>query len=104
MFLLGIAPAILVFFIRMSVDESPAWMEQRVKKESHNLLGVLAREWKLALYAVILMTAFNFFSHGSQDAYPNLFLTIQHDFDTKNLSLLTAIANHVARFGGPEVS
>src|SRR5271154_2488152 len=36
MFLLGVVPAILVFFIRMGVDESPAWTEQRIKKQSHN--------------------------------------------------------------------
>ena len=100
MFLLGIAPAILVFFIRMGVDESPAFIEKRIKKQEHNLLGVIAREWKLALYAIFLMTAFNFFSHGSQDAYPNLFLKIQHGFDTKTLSLMTAIANIGAICGG----
>ena len=100
MFLLGIAPAILVFFIRMGVEESPAWIEQRDKKQPQSLWGTLLREWKLALYAVILMTAFNFFSHGSQDAYPNLFLKIQHGFDTKTLSLMTAIANIGAICGG----
>jgi MFS transporter, SHS family, lactate transporter len=100
MFLLGIVPAVLVFFIRMGIDESPAWTEQRSKKQSSNLLGVLGREWKLGVYAVILMTAFNFFSHGSQDAYPNLFLKIQHGFDTKTLSLMTAIANIGAICGG----
>ena len=100
MFLLGIVPAVLVFFIRMGIDESPAWTEQRSKKQSSGLLEVLLREWKLALYAVILMTAFNFFSHGSQDAYPNLFLKIQHGFDTKTLSLMTAIANIGAICGG----
>jgi SHS family lactate transporter-like MFS transporter len=100
MFLLGIAPAILVFFIRMGVDESPAFIEKRIKKQEHNLLGVIAREWKLAVYAIFLMTAFNFFSHGSQDAYPNLFLKIQHGFDTKTLSLMTAIANIGAICGG----
>src|ERR1700682_5010483 len=46
------------------------------------------------------MTAFNFFSHGSQDAYPNLFLKVQHGFDTKTLSLMTAIANIGAICGG----
>ena len=100
MFLLGIVPAILVFFIRMGVDESPAWLEQRLKKQTYGLVDVLRREWKLALYAVILMTAFNFFSHGSQDAYPNLFLKIQHGFDTKTLSIMTAIANIGAILGG----
>src|SRR5271154_1013015 len=100
MFVLGAIPAILVFFIRMGVDESPAWTEQRVAKAQHSLMEVMGRNWKLALYAIVLMTAFNFFSHGSQDAYPNLFLKIQHGFDTKTLSLMTAIANIGAIMGG----
>jgi SHS family lactate transporter-like MFS transporter len=100
MFILGAAPAILVFFIRMGVEESPAYIEQKIAKERPNLFAVLARNWKLALYAICMMTAFNFFSHGSQDAYPNLFLKVQHHFDTKTLSLMTAIANIGAIFGG----
>jgi MFS transporter, SHS family, lactate transporter len=100
MFCLGAVPAILVFFVRMGVDESPAWVEQKVRKESYGLLEVIGRNWKLAIYAIVLMTAFNFFSHGSQDAYPNLFLKIQHGFDTHTLSLMTAIANIGAIFGG----
>jgi SHS family lactate transporter-like MFS transporter len=100
MFLLGIVPAILVFFIRMGIEESPAWTEQRVKKQPLGMWAVLGRDWKLAVYAILLMTAFNFFSHGSQDAYPNLFLKIQHGFDTKTLSLMTAIANIGAICGG----
>lgn len=100
MFLLGIAPAILVFFIRAGVDESPAWLERRVNKREPGLVGVMRRDWKLAFYAIVLMTAFNFFSHGSQDAYPNLFLKIQHHFDTRLSSLMTAIANIGAICGG----
>jgi len=100
MFVLGALPAILVFFIRMGVDESPAFTEQRVRQERPSLFEVVGRNWKLAIYAILLMTAFNFFSHGSQDAYPNLFLKIQHKFDTQTLSLMTAIANIGAIFGG----
>ena len=100
MFLLGIVPAILVFFIRSGVDESPAFLEKRLKKQEQGLFGVIAREWKLALYAVVLMTAFNFFSHGSQDAYPNLFLRIQHGYDTHAASTVTAIMNIGAILGG----
>jgi SHS family lactate transporter-like MFS transporter len=99
MFVLGVAPAILVYFIRRGIDESPAWKE-RVHSPRLGLLEVLRREWKLAVYAVILMTAFNFFSHGSQDAYPNLFLKVQHGFSTQMLSLVTAIANIGAICGG----
>jgi MFS transporter, SHS family, lactate transporter len=100
MFLLGVVPAILVFFVRMGVDESPAFLEKRIKKEQSNLFEVVGRNWKIAVYAVILMTAFNFFSHGSQDAYANLFLKVQHGFDTHDAATMTAIMNIGAILGG----
>jgi MFS transporter, SHS family, lactate transporter len=99
MFVLGAIPAILVFFIRRGVDESPAWKEQMLVPRQ-GMLTVLRRNWKLALYCVVLMTAFNFFSHGSQDAYPNLFLKVQHHFDTHLSSIMTAVANIGAICGG----
>jgi SHS family lactate transporter-like MFS transporter len=99
MFVLGVIPALLVFFIRRGVSESPSWVERKSIPRS-GLRAVLRREWKLALYAIILMTAFNFFSHGSQDAYPNLFLKVQHHFDTQLASLMTAVANVGAICGG----
>src|ERR1700691_2346659 len=55
MFVLGVVPAVLVFFIRRAIEESPAW-EQTAPRAS--VLAVLGREWKLAVYAVVLMTAF----------------------------------------------
>jgi len=100
MFLLGIVPAILVFFIRMGVEESPAFLEKRISKEDNNLFEALRRNWKIAVYAVTLMTAFNFFSHGSQDAYASLFLKVQHGFDTQRAATMTAIMNIGAILGG----
>ena len=99
MFAIGVIPAFLVYFIRRGIDESPAWT-QRIHAPRTGLLAVLGREWKLALYAVLLMTALNFFSHGSQDAYPNLFLKGQHGFTTQMGSLVTAVANIGAICGG----
>ena len=99
MFVLGAIPAILVFFIRRGVDESPAWKERK-HDPRRGLLTVLRQHWKLTVYAVLLMTAFNFFSHGSQDAYPNLFLKVQHHFDTQLSSLITIVANIGAICGG----
>jgi SHS family lactate transporter-like MFS transporter len=99
MFVLGAVPAILVFFIRRGVDESPAWKERQIAPRM-GLLTVLRRDWKLAIYAIVLMTAFNFFSHGSQDAYPNLFLKVQHHFDTQLAARITALANIGAICGG----
>jgi SHS family lactate transporter-like MFS transporter len=36
------------------------------------------------------MTAFNFFSHGSQDLYPT-FLREQHQFDAHTVSWITIV-------------
>jgi SHS family lactate transporter-like MFS transporter len=99
MFVLGVAPAILVYFIRRGVEESPAWRAASAAPKP-GVLEVVRRDWKIAVYAVLLMTAFNFFSHGSQDAYPSLFLKGQHHFDTHLSSLMTAIANIGAICGG----
>jgi len=98
MFMVGIAPAILVFLIRMHVDESPAF-EARRDKPRVNPLVEIARNWKIALYLVVLMTAFNFFSHGTQDLYPT-FLKEQHKFDTHTVGLLAMIGNVGAIVGG----
>lgn len=98
MFVVGIAPAILVFIIRSHVDESPAF-KARKDKAKPNPFAELARHWKIALYLVVLMTAFNFFSHGTQDLYPT-FLKQQHKFDTHTIGTLTAIMNIGAIVGG----
>jgi MFS transporter, SHS family, lactate transporter len=98
MFVLGVIPAVLVFFIRRGIDESPAWREQQSAPRL-GVLAVLQRDWKLAIYAIVLMTAFNFFSHGSQDAYPT-FLTTQHHFDTHVTAVMSAIGAVGAICGG----
>ncbi len=89
MFMLGILPAFLLLYIRNHVQESPTWTIARtIPKET--LFKILWRERKLVLYAIVLMTAFNFFSHGTQDLYPT-FLEIQHQFDTHTVSTIAII-------------
>jgi MFS transporter, SHS family, lactate transporter len=98
MFFVGIAPALLVFLIRLHVEESPAFVASKGKPRV-NPLAELARNWKIALYMIVLMAAFNAFSHGTQDLYPT-FLQKQHHFDTKLTGTLTAIMNVGAIVGG----
>lgn len=74
LFVIGAVPSLLVLFIWRGVKESPAWVEQRQRAQPIALWPVLKREWKLAVYAMLLMACFNFFSHGSQDGYPSDFL------------------------------
>ena len=98
MFMVGIAPALLVLLIRIHVKESPVFEARRGQRHV-NPIAELARHWKIALYLVVLMTAFNFFSHGTQDLYPT-FLQKQHGYDTHTTGTLTAIMNVGAIVGG----
>jgi MFS transporter, SHS family, lactate transporter len=71
LFVAGALPAFLVLYIRAQVPESPVWL--RRQREASNfwsdLLIVLKRHWVLFLYIILLMTAFNAMSHGTQDMY-----------------------------------
>jgi MFS transporter, SHS family, lactate transporter len=54
---------------------------------------------RLLLFAVVMMTAFNFFSHGTQDIYPT-FLQKQHGFGTATVSIIAILYNIAAIVGG----
>jgi SHS family lactate transporter-like MFS transporter len=79
MFVVGVVPALLVLYIRMNVNESPAWQAMRQSRANVGMLQALRGRWRLFFYVVVLMTAFNFLSHGTQDLYPT-FLQVQHGF------------------------
>jgi SHS family lactate transporter-like MFS transporter len=98
MFMVGVLPAMLVFLIRMHVRESPAF-EARSHAPKVNAIAELVAHWKIALYLIVLMTAFNFFSHGTQDIYPT-FLQVQHHFDTHLTGTLSIVMNIGAIVGG----
>lgn len=98
MFMVGVAPALLVLLIRIHVKESPVFEEQH-KRQRARPIAELVSHWKIALYMIVLMAAFNAFSHGTQDLYPT-FLQVQHHFDTHLTGTLTAIMNVGAIVGG----
>ena len=60
---------------------------------------MLKSHWRLGIYAVVLMTAFNFLSHGTQDIYPT-FLQVQHKFTPHVVSIIAVIYNIGAICGG----
>lgn len=99
LFVIGAIPIILLPFIYFKVPESPVWLAARERKESTALLPVLKSHWKLCIYLVLLMAAFNFFSHGTQDMYP-AFLKIQHGFDPKTVSIIAISYNIASIIGG----
>src|SRR5271154_1855507 len=96
MFMVGVIPALLVFYIRRKVPESPSWKPTTARS---NTLSILQSHWRLGIYAVLLMTAFNFFSHGTQDLYPT-FLQVQHGFGPHEVGLIAVIYNVGAIIGG----
>ncbi|KIJ13112.1 hypothetical protein PAXINDRAFT_181415, partial [Paxillus involutus ATCC 200175] len=53
---------------------------------------MLKLHWKLCIYAVLLMTGFNFLSHGSQDVYPT-YLETSKGFTTHDATIATIIGN-----------
>jgi SHS family lactate transporter-like MFS transporter len=98
MFMVGVIPALLVLYIRRNVPESPSWSKESAV-ERGGTLQVLKQHWKLGIYAVVLMTAFNFFSHGTQDIYPT-FLQVQHKFEPHVVSIIAVVYNIGAIVGG----
>ncbi|MGA2023917.1 MAG: MFS transporter [Steroidobacteraceae bacterium] len=99
MFMVGTTPALLVLFIRSKVPESPAWRDTRGGTPAQSLRAGLRGHWLLAVYAVVLMTVFNFFSHGTQDLYPT-FLGTQRGFSTAAIARIAIIYNIGGICGG----
>lgn len=99
LFVAGAAPALLVIFIRMRVPESPSWQRQKKEREPGRLARVMREHWKLFLYAILLMTAFNCMSHGTQDLYPT-FLQKQCGLDVPQVRNVTIIYSLGAICGG----
>ncbi|HET6545733.1 MAG TPA: MFS transporter [Rhodanobacteraceae bacterium] len=100
MFALGILPALLVLYIRRHVPESPVWLAGRAAAaRPPRLRETMRGRWRLFAYLVVLMMAFNMFSHGSQDLYPT-FLKQQMHFDTLTVGSLVVVLNLGAIVGG----
>lgn len=109
MFVVGGLPALLVLYIRSHVPESPSWLAGRrartaavpVRPDTRpsGTLRAIAAHWQMFLYLVLLMTAFNFFSHGTQDLYPT-FLQVTHHLSPRAVGTIAAIYNVGAITGG----
>jgi SHS family lactate transporter-like MFS transporter len=101
LFVAGALPALLVVYIRASVPESPVWQRRRVKKQRVplDIAGFIKQHGALFIHAVLLMTAFNYMSHGTQDLYAT-FLERQRGFGVSEKSMITIIYAIGAICGG----
>jgi SHS family lactate transporter-like MFS transporter len=105
MFVVGVLPALLVVYIRLGVTESPVWVHQQTLHRARGtnvwqgMGNAVKRHWLLFVYLIILMTAFNGLSHGTQDNLPT-FLQAQLKLGVSATSTITIIANIGAIIGG----
>lgn len=92
LFGLSIIPALISLIIRYRVKESEVWeaAQDRMRLTKTRIRDVLGNPAivRRFVYLVLLMTAFNWMSHGTQDVYPT-FLTATTDHGAV-LSSLTA--------------
>src|SRR5919201_6699247 len=100
LFVVGALPALLVIYIRTKVPESPVWLRQRSTINFWASLGdIVKQHWLLLIYVILLMTAFNAMSHGTQDMYQT-FLSEQRGLDVKAKSIIGVIYAVGAICGG----
>jgi SHS family lactate transporter-like MFS transporter len=89
LFVIGALPALLVFYVRSKVEESPAWeagrqerlaRRKKLRRPVWQAVGegvAFVRRYGLPfLFLIVLMFSFNSFSHGTQDLYPTF---LKHD-------------------------
>jgi SHS family lactate transporter-like MFS transporter len=100
MFVIGALPAFLVIYIRTKVEESPAWLQGRVSRKAERHVGedVFAHLGSF-LFLVVMMFAFNAYSHGTQDLYPT-FLEKNHQLSPHTVGLIAIFVSTGALLGG----
>jgi SHS family lactate transporter-like MFS transporter len=92
--------------LRLLLPESEVFLRAREEKKPesddsgrsktriffHEIGQMLRNHWLLCIYAVFLMSGFNFLSHGSQDLYPT-YLQESKDFLKPDATVATIIGN-----------
>jgi SHS family lactate transporter-like MFS transporter len=101
LFVAGALPALLVIFIRARVPESPSWKRERSSRQAAAMpiASIVRNHWRILLYAMLLMAAFNCMSHGTQDLYPT-FLQKQRGLDIEQVRNVSVIYSLGAICGG----
>jgi SHS family lactate transporter-like MFS transporter len=106
LFALSIIPALLSLYVRSQVRESEVWEATRRRRESTRTSvrqvltnPVIVRRF---VFLVLLMTAFNWMSHGTQDIYPT-FLKEGRGLSPTTATWIAVIYNVGAILGGTVV-
>ena len=107
LFGLSIIPALIVLLIRTRVRESEVWQatQDRMRVTSTRIRDVVRNPAivRRFVYLVLLMTAFNWMSHGSQDIYPTFLSSTRESgagLPTETARWIAVIYNIGAILGG----
>ncbi|MBF6144904.1 sugar transporter [Nocardia sp. 852002-20019_SCH5090214] len=96
LFALSVIPALIILVIRTRVGESEAWESSRehMRLTQTSLRDVVMNPVVIRRFAylVLLMTAFNWMSHGTQDVYPTFLSAV----DNGGAGLSSATAKWIA--------
>ncbi|MBE7186972.1 MFS transporter [Jatrophihabitans endophyticus] len=103
LFALSVLPALLSLFVRSRVTESEVWQETKANatRNKTTLRQILAAPTVLRrlVYLILLMTAFNWMSHGTQDVYPTYLKDGLH-FSPNTALYIAMLYNGGALLGG----
>jgi SHS family lactate transporter-like MFS transporter len=96
LFGLSIIPAFISLIIRSRVRESEAWesAQRRMRITQTRFRDILfdGKIIRRFVYLILLMTAFNWMSHGTQDVYPTFLRSVVHGGAALSPSTATWIA------------
>lgn len=109
LFIVGAMPALLVLYVRMTVEESPVWLDARARRKArslsaaHSAAPLISPNLKAFLptflFLVLLMTAFMSFSHGTQDLYPT-FLAVSAGLKPETVGMIGVLYGFGSIAGG----
>lgn len=94
--IVAVGPAVVGALVKISIVDWIYFIDAPLALAG---LWFFRKHWKMAVYVIALMTAFNFLSHGTQDLYPT-FLQKGRGFGTHITGILTAVGNLGAIGGG----
>lgn len=106
-FWLGAALSLLAAVFRALLPESDVFLRAKAAGNTGNkgkqfvkeIGRALKKHWGRCVFGVLLMTGFNFFSHGSQDLYPT-YMQQSKGFSEHQATVATIIGNLGAIVGG----
>jgi len=91
LFMIGAVPGLFVAaYIFFCVKESPDWLQRKAEPRI-GMWQAISGNLLLMIYAILIMTAINFYAHGTQDLYPSAFLRVQHGFSVSTVSKIAIV-------------